>query len=63
MNVQWHRANKMPQRATQAQRLAWHLEHQRQCACRPIPRSLQALAAKQAGKATGRRKCTVGRLS
>jgi hypothetical protein len=31
------------------QRLAWHQEHQRKCACRPIPASLLAKAAPKAG--------------
>lgn len=37
MNAEWHRAHPMPPRATEAQRIAWHLEHARACACRPIP--------------------------
>ncbi|HEX6574410.1 MAG TPA: hypothetical protein VF042_05515 [Gemmatimonadaceae bacterium] len=27
----------MPERATSAQRVTWHLEHARECGCRPIP--------------------------
>ncbi len=36
----WHRRHRMPARATIEQRVAWHLEHQRHCACRPIPKGL-----------------------
>ena len=34
INAAWHRANRMPARATLDQRVAWHLEHLRACACR-----------------------------
>jgi hypothetical protein len=41
MNKEWHYANPMPQRATMAQRVEWHLQHQLNCACRPIPPTVQ----------------------
>jgi hypothetical protein len=47
MNTEWHRQNKMPPNATDEQRLAWHLEHQRHCQCRPMPKRLAALAAQR----------------
>jgi hypothetical protein len=40
MNSRWHRQHRMPARPTLAQRLAWHREHARRCACRPIPPAL-----------------------
>lgn len=40
MNKLWHEQNKMPAKATLEQRVQWHLEHQKQCACREVPRSL-----------------------
>ncbi|HJZ93863.1 MAG TPA: hypothetical protein VKE40_23520 [Gemmataceae bacterium] len=43
MNKDWHAKNKMPKKASQAERLAWHLEHQKACGCRPIPESLRPL--------------------
>jgi hypothetical protein len=49
MNQAWHQRNKMPAKATPAERLAWHREHQKECGCRPIPKSLLALA--RAGRA------------
>ena len=42
MNAAWHRENPMPRRATQAQRVEWHLRHAEACACRPVPESLRA---------------------
>jgi DNA-3-methyladenine glycosylase I len=44
LNSRFHEAHPMPARATLEQRLAWHLEHQKRCGCRPIPASLRALA-------------------
>jgi hypothetical protein len=43
MNKDWHAKNKMPRKASPAERLAWHLEHQKACGCRPIPKSLRPL--------------------
>ena len=34
INAVWHKANRMPERATLDQRVAWHLSHLRACACR-----------------------------
>jgi hypothetical protein len=42
INATWHRAHLMPKRPTAAQRLAWHLEHARECACRPLPDSMRS---------------------
>jgi hypothetical protein len=47
MDREWHAANRMPKNATTEQRLAWHLEHQKHCNCRPMPESLKALADRQ----------------
>ncbi|MFT3781629.1 MAG: hypothetical protein QM790_06385 [Nibricoccus sp.] len=43
LNAEWHKANKMPPQATLAQRIHWHKEHSKYCACRPIPAKLLAL--------------------
>jgi hypothetical protein len=40
MNKEWHLKNKMPKNATFEQRVKWHLEHMKHCACRPIPAKL-----------------------
>jgi uncharacterized protein YdhG (YjbR/CyaY superfamily) len=40
MNAEWHKAHPMPRGASLEQRIAWHREHQKRCACRPIPPKL-----------------------
>jgi hypothetical protein len=52
MNKVWHQRHKLASGATPKERLAWHLEHQKRCGCRPIPQSLQRLLArpKQSGR-------------
>jgi hypothetical protein len=42
LNADWHRAHRMPEKATLEQRVAWHREHQMHCACRPTPASVLA---------------------
>ncbi len=40
MNAEWHKKHVLPKRASLEERIAWHREHQRRCACRPIPPKL-----------------------
>ncbi len=40
LNREWHLAHRMPLNATIEQRIAWHVEHSRHCACRPLPAKL-----------------------
>ncbi len=40
-NKEWHQANKMPKNPTLEQRIDWHLEHSKNCSCRPIPEKLK----------------------
>lgn len=40
INKAWHLENKMPQKPTFEQRVNWHLEHNKVCCCRPIPKKL-----------------------
>jgi hypothetical protein len=40
LNREWHARHPMPTRPTREQRVAWHLAHQKQCGCRPIPKGL-----------------------
>lgn len=42
MNAEWHKANRMPPKATLEQRIKWHLEHQKECGCRKMPTKVQA---------------------
>ena len=34
INKEWHLAHKMPKNPTMDQRIAWNLEHQKNCSCR-----------------------------
>ncbi|HTN44913.1 MAG TPA: hypothetical protein VL098_01100 [Flavipsychrobacter sp.] len=43
INKQWHQNHRMPKNPTEAERIAWHLEHAKHCSCRPIPAKLQVL--------------------
>ena len=47
VNAAWHAKHPMPPRATMAQRIEWHREHAKQCACGPIPSTV--LAAMRGG--------------
>ncbi|HEY4674383.1 MAG TPA: hypothetical protein VIH03_09470 [Nitrososphaerales archaeon] len=41
INEKWHNANPMPKNPTIERRIRWHLEHAKNCGCRPIPDKLQ----------------------
>ena len=34
--IQWHLSHKMPKNPTQDQRVVWHVEHAKNCQCRPL---------------------------
>jgi hypothetical protein len=42
MNREWHDQHRMPDHATTGDRVQWHLEHTKNCACRPFPKGLMA---------------------
>ncbi len=42
MNKDWHKANKMPKKASLEERIRWHTAHAKKCGCRPIPAGLLA---------------------
>jgi hypothetical protein len=46
MNREWHKEHKMPAGATEKERIEWHLEHARNCTCRPFPKKLLVKAVK-----------------
>ncbi|WP_197410744.1 hypothetical protein [Devosia epidermidihirudinis] len=56
MNKEWHEAHPMPPNATLDQRVSWHIEHAKACACRSIPDSVlrelerRGIAAPSRGK-------------
>src|SRR5882672_1661035 len=41
MNSEWHKRHILPKGSPLEQRIAWHLEHQKRCACRPVPPKLK----------------------
>jgi hypothetical protein len=41
INKEWHEQNRMPPKATLEQKMQWHLEHSKNCDCRPIPPKLK----------------------
>jgi hypothetical protein len=46
-NAEWHKAHRMPEKATKAQRAQWHYEHARNCGCRALTPSIVALLQSQ----------------
>jgi hypothetical protein len=42
INKAWHSKHVLGQNAPLAKRIAWHLEHQKHCRCRPMPESIKA---------------------
>jgi hypothetical protein len=54
MNASWHERHPMPPKATVDQRIAWHLEHQQHCSCRPIPAKLQEQITARIASSGGR---------
>jgi hypothetical protein len=42
LNATWHRSHPMPEHPTVDQRIAWHIDHARNCGCREIPAKLIA---------------------
>lgn len=55
MNRAWHEAHPMPKNATLDQRVEWHLEHAKECACRDLPESVKAELARRASAALARK--------
>lgn len=41
INAPWHAAHVLGQGAAIDDRVAWHLEHARECGCREVPRSVR----------------------
>jgi hypothetical protein len=48
MNKQWHEQHVMPKNPSLDERVAWHVDHAKQCGCREIPESIRKeLAARK----------------
>ena len=41
LNKAWHEAHRMPEHPNIDERIAWHIEHQKHCKCREIPKKLK----------------------
>ena len=41
INQDWHRDQVMPREANLDERVAWHIEHARECGCREIPAKIR----------------------
>ncbi len=53
INENWHRAKRMPAKATVEDRIARHIAHVAACGCRPIPRVVkQEIARREVAAAT-----------
>ena len=51
INAAWHKANRMPPRATLDQRVAWHLAHRKACQCRTdLPATIVAELKRRGAK-------------
>jgi hypothetical protein len=40
-NTAWHEKNRMKKNASLDERIKWHLAHQKNCSCRPVPKKIQ----------------------
>ena len=43
LNAAWHERHPMPKSPSTQERLAWHVAHEKNCGCRPMPAKLRAL--------------------
>ena len=50
VNAEWHKLNKMGENPTPAKRLAWHLEHSKNCRCRVPSKGFLERLKREAGK-------------
>lgn len=41
INKEWHLKNRMPKSPTLDERINWHIEHSKNCACREMPESIR----------------------
>jgi hypothetical protein len=42
INRAWHGKNRMLKNPSLEERITWHLEHSKNCSCRPIPEKILA---------------------
>lgn len=56
LNRDWHDAHELGQGAPMDARVAWHLEHARECGCREVPRTVREELARRGIDEPGRRR-------
>ncbi|HET9058068.1 MAG TPA: hypothetical protein VFN30_14580 [Chitinophagaceae bacterium] len=49
LNREWHLTHPMPPNASLEQRIAWHIEHKKNCACRDMPEKIKIAIKKRKG--------------
>jgi hypothetical protein len=54
INREWHLGNRMPERATLDQRVAWHIAHAANCSCREMPAAIATEIEKRGLRPAGR---------
>jgi hypothetical protein len=47
MNKEWHEDHRLDPKATEDERIAWHVEHARECGCRDMPDSIKTRLAER----------------
>lgn len=52
LNKEWHTQNPMPKNATLDERIEWHSEHAKHCACREMPEKIKEEIKKRKKKTT-----------
>lgn len=40
INKEWHLKNRMPKNPTMEERIHWHIEHSKNCSCRPMDKKI-----------------------
>jgi hypothetical protein len=50
INKEWHLNHKMLKNANREERVKWHIEHHKNCSCRPIPEKILELISRLNGK-------------
>lgn len=47
INADWHRKHRMPKNPTLDERIEWHIEHAKHCACREMPAKIKEAIKKR----------------
>jgi len=50
LNRRWHEKNRMPKNPSLEERIKWHVEHSKNCRCRPISEKILTEIKKRSKK-------------